>query len=295
MKSFYFFLFFLLISSCANQLVLEKRSFKIVDEFSSGHYWINTEKNKDQNLAIVLPDNLDSINWEENILIRTLKKKNYRILIPEILGDSESLKMHLDSRKRRINNLNNLHLQLSSTKEIDSSAKVLLIGFGEGAYIVPYLANHLAGVNQFFMINAALGSPLSEFELLVGEKNKSILNHPKLRYFGIENMDELKTIIKEVKNHPNYNNALGNKTNFYWNEYYQHPTDPDLAITAAKGTIILSEDYPLISDNSKTQLKFMIETNPLSQLALEQIKGNGDFREKDQILQLQKIILEKLN
>lgn len=295
MRPLFYFLLFIFLNSCASRVHFQKKEFKIVDEFENAEYLISSASPLAKNVVFLFPDNLDSINWENSPLLKSLKRKNYKIVIPKTLGKTESANILLDSRTRRINTISNLYIQLVSTKQIDSLANLVLIGFGEGAYILPYLANHLPRVKQFFMINSGLGSPLEELQLLITEGDNSFLNSPKMRFFGVDDMDEMRNSVKEVLSFPEYEVRLGNKTNLYWKDYYNHPTNPDLAIAAVKGNIIFSKAYPLLSKTSKNELNLIINSNPLSKLELTEIEGIGDFREKVEIAKLTEFILDNLD
>lgn len=295
MKSYFYFFPLLFLSSCISQVRFEKNEFQIVDESEKAEYWISKGKPEGKNLVFLFPDNLDSINWEKSPLLKSLQKENYKIVIPQLMGKKESNQIILDTRSRRIKTLTNLYLQLLTKKEIDSLANIVLIGFGESAYILPYLAIHLPRVQQFFMVNAGLGSPLSEFQQLVSEGNNSFLKTPKMRFFGIDNLQDMKRIIQEIFTFPEFDIRLGNKTNHYWKDFYTNPTDADLAIAPVKGNIIFSSDYPFVSKSSKSQLKLQINSNPLSTLEILEIKGKGDFRLKNEITDLKKSVLTNLD
>ena len=228
-------------------------------------------------------------------MLTSLKKENYKIVIPQLIGKKESLQTLLDSRSRRIKTVNNLYNQLINNREIDSLANVVLIGFGEGAYLLPYLSNYLPRVENFFMINAGLGSPLSEMQYLISEGDNSFLNTPKMRYFGMDDLDELKRTIREVHTYGEFDIRLGNKTNYYWKEFYTYPTDPDLAHISTRGNIILSKGYPFMSKTLKAELNLINGSNPLTKLKITEIKGKGDFRIKEEIELLKKYILNNIN
>lgn len=290
------FVFIILIfCSCTPQLNFQKKEFSVVDEIEGAEYWISSGNPEGKNLVFLFPDNLDSIDWESNSLLKSLKKENFKIVIPQLIGKKESLQTLLDGRTRRIKTINNLYNKLISNHEIDSLANVVLIGFGEGAYILPYLSNYLPRVNNFFMVNAGLGSPLSEMQLLVSEGDDSFLNTPKMRYFGMDDLDELKRTIREVDTYPEFDIRLGNKTNFYWKEFYTYPTDQDLSLISTRGNIILSQDYPFMSKTSKNELFLINGSNPLTTLLLHNIEGKGDFRIKEEMDLLKEYILDNIN
>lgn len=274
---------------------LTERSYTFVDNPIQARYSISGKNETSKKLVFVYPDNLDSINWDENPLVKVLAKKDYRIVIPQIAGKNELQKIAFDSRSNRIASSILIYNQLLSLGEADSSSEILLLGIGEGAYIIPQLANTIPQVKHFIMINSVGSSFLGELQLLVSEGNPDFIKSRKMRYFGMDNVDELKTAIEGVLSKQGNARSLGNRTNGDWYSYYEHNLETDLSLATPNGTYILSEKYPFASNTSRAQLGVLIKNNPLLNIKVHSIEGKGNFNNEKELLILAQKVQELIN
>lgn len=295
MRVLYSIVLVLSLVSCSTSLKPQKRDYKIPDISVDGSYNISSKNKKSKNFVFIIADNFDSIAWYESPLAKMMSQKKYRVVIPNVPGRNATERKAVDHRNLRIKSIMFIYYDLLLKGEVDSTSKITIIGFGEGAYLVPYLVNHMDYVNEFVMVNAALGSFISELQLLVSEGNPKIFENKKMRYMYIDNLDKLRLSIRDLLVNPYNGLSLGNRTNRDWMSYYDNPVEIELSLINQRGYVLISKDFPLLSSTSVKQLELIISSNPLTDVQIIKIEGKGNFSKENEILLLTKKLKMLIN
>ena len=247
------------------------------------------KKEKEQHLALLLPDNPDTLNLAESGLSRMLVKNGYRIIIPGKPGTDTREKIELDNKSYRIRDINNL---LSS---IDTSSieDFIIIGIGEGGYLVPDISFSIPS-KAAFVINAGPASPLAEYQNLVyGKIQDYTFLNSVLSANLLFNKGELAEQIARITENPFGEPQLVGGSNAYWISYYEDPLMNRIIKPDGLTYWMISENYPLISDENKKLAMQVCDRLPY--LFYEELEGRGNFNDEDEMKLLMERIEEVIN
>ncbi len=247
------------------------------------------KKGKPVKLALIIPDNPDTLDLAQSELARMLIKNSYRVIIPGKPGNDTREKIELDNKNYRIQDINNL-LKSIDTAEIRD---FVIIGIGEGGYLVPDISYSLAPAPSF-VINAGPASPLQEYKNLVSD---SIINHgflnPILAANFVFTKDELAPQIARIEENPFGEPQLFGGSNAYWVSYYEDPLMNRIIKPGGKTYWIISNNYPLISANNKDLAEGICLRLPY--LTYKPIKGKGNFNNDEEMKLLIETIEKAIN
>lgn len=295
MLRFSFLILILLsISSCSSSVEYVVNEYPIPDRAKHGKFLKATQNAKSNKFAFILTDNVNDIDWKKNALTLMLKNEGYQIIIPKKYGDDDLEILAYGSKQQRINLSYLVYNNLLKTNFIDSASQVILIGFGEGGYLIPELVNKLP-INHFFMVNSGKESFIHELYYKLQEKDNSFIKDELLHHFGIDNANQLRIALDELKVKNDNSRSLGNKMNQDWNSYYNTPSSIELAKIKSNGTLLFSQNYPYVSKSSLYYFELFVKNNPYQTLSMMKIEGRGNFNREEEATRLAKTIKDILN
>ena len=271
------------LSSCSSNVTLTKDSYTLQDFGGMKAHFLKSKKPGKQNkVAMLMPDFLDSIKWETATLSKMLHKNGYQVVIPQKPGEKFTAQIALDSRDMRLRSIYFTYNTLVNNGEIDSSTHLILIGVGEGAYVLPEAVSKLP-VNQFFMINAGPNSILQELQLKITQQDTSLLNDPLMQLYNIDSLEKLKKQLTEVLTEPKITQSMGYKLNSDWLSYYNNPAQKDLQVLSVPGYVLISKKYPYVTDYSRQILSALTKRTQGISWTYKDIEGNGNLYEPQEM------------
>ncbi len=295
MKAFYwsFYLSLLItITSCSSSVPYSVQSHEISRARSSLSYKISKKpKNK---TVFIIPDNLDSLKLYQTELAQQLNKQGYRIIFPGKAGTHNPyLSRTLDNKTDRVNDLISLYHSLLYKGDIDTSSFIIM-GFGEGAYLSVAVSNILQP-DCTILINAGPYSPVTEMGL-IAEKGHFTKQQEKIfPLLNVYSPEVLRERIAYVYSGPDDESSFLNGTNKYYRSYMNAPLLNDFLNNRNKVVWIVSEDYFLLSDESKAFIPSLLKTRPVYPGKFYLLEGRGHFNRKKEDLLLTETILQAIN
>ena len=247
------------------------------------------KKNPSKKIAVLLNDNPDTLRLAHSLLVEMLVENEYRVIIPGKPGDDLREQLELDQKDYRVQDV----LQLIQTLDSNQQRNLLLIGFGEGGYLLPKIARS-ARPEFSFIINAGPYSLLTEYEMLLRQpdSNKAILNKLVLKN-KLYTVEELAQRVENLKTNETGAPQLSGGSNYYWLSYQRQPLLQDVILIQSPVSWILSEKYPLISKENKIMVEKLAESLP--HIKLMELEGKGDFNNKNEMESLTKAIEAVIN
>lgn len=275
--------------ACKGPVVLSNQEFTGPHERRIPYQEAVHKKNPSQKIAVVLNDNPDTLMLAHSLLVEMLVRNEYRVIIPGKPGDDLREKLELDQKDYRVQDVSQLIQALDSNQQRD----FLFIGFGEGGYLIPQIAQSTVPEHSF-IINAGPYSLLTEYEMLLRQpdSNKAILNKLVLKN-KLYTVDELAQRIENLKTDETGPPQLSCGSNYYWLSYQRQPLLQDIILLQSPVTWVLSEEYPLISKENKKLLETIAESLP--HIKLKDLEGKGDFNQEDEMERLTEAIESVIN
>lgn len=288
-KVFAFTLLWILCLACKTPSVYTARTFTTDFDRVLPYDDIVPKKDVATRLALLLPDNPDTLQLHESPLTQMLINNGYRVIIPAKPGNSLMQKQELDTKNYRLKDINNL-LQSLDTSAIDEA---IIIGIGEGGYLLPDV-KWIMPPKFSIVINAGPASPLAEYENII---NKKITDQKFIQQVLSDNflftLDELEAQINRIEKMPYGQPQLLGGTNSYWIGYKEDPLLNRIIKPAANTVWIISESYPLISNENKNLARQVCAS--LSYMHYHTLPGRGNFNNDDEMKALVKKIESLIN
>ncbi len=268
-----FILFLLLV----NAISLSAQKWHSHDFTSSYHHNLSYELSKSKKnlnkMVLLLQDFEDSLSLKQLSLCKQLHKYHYQILIVAKPGENLFQQQAFDSKQNRVNDI----LDVLEHLKNKWSTELVIIGFGEGAYLVPELATQ-SQATVSFAINGGPYSPLQEYINM--SKTDTLSTHYQylFRQKACHNPTEFKQLLTTLKNEP-HGQILTPAYNRYWLSYFNDPLYTDVGNHIAVPIhFIQSENYWLKSDESDAFFRNYLKIFP--ELHQSTMRGNGSFNEK---------------
>lgn len=233
-------------------------------------------------VAIILPDDPDTINISQSAIAQVLKKNGYDIVIVNKPGKSADFIRGMDSRQKRIEDISSVFL----SDIVENYQHYILIGIGEGAYVVPFLRHYL-GIDTAISINMNPYSPLAGYEQWLIADSISSFQRKILLRKGNSTIKDLKSRIEGVKIGTNAPDRLSPHTNSQWMSYYNNPVYLNVMGSIEPFIWINFEQYPMISAAHQKEAALYADI-PFSSFIT--LKGNGNLNNEEQML----LLVEKL-
>ena len=235
-------------------------------------------------LVILLNDQPDSLIFEGSDLIKSLKKRNYSILLPNHPGDIFTEKVALNSREARLDDLT----KLIQKHDTSGGKQLVIIGFGEGAYLTPALAN-ITSASRSFIVNAGPYSLIDEYSaflsLALPDTNTLAL---LLNSNNLNDQKELQEKVQAIIDGDPGFDKLSNGTDFYFRDYQANPMMLELMKSEQPMYWIISKDYPLVSKESRAFSEELAAS--LHNVHLVELEGLGNLNNSQEMKQLTEII-----
>ncbi len=267
----------LLFAACKTQRLVEQNTFTTELERVLPYDEVLPKKNEARHLALLLPDNPDTLNLAQSELSRMLVKNGYRVIIPGKPGKNILEITELDNKSYRVQDINNL-LKSIDTAGIDD---FIVIGIGEGGYLVPDISYTLPP-KVSIVINAGPASPLDEYQNLISGKveDRKFLNSI-LAANLLFSQAELAAQIKRIEENPYGEPQLLGGSNRYWMSYKEDPLMNRIVTPASSAVWMISQNYPLISAANKNLAKEIC--SGFSYLSYKALEGRGNFNNDDEM------------
>ena len=228
-------------------------------------------------LLVIIPDDPDTNQTYYQGIAELFKRKDYDILIIGKPGEDNYKKRSLDSREERIEDV----VSLLSVSDSLYNKELVLLGVGEGAYILPALASRLKPASIIF-INSGVLSPLAELEYISGADSLTEANEKLLSLYGIDEMDMLRYKIENIKTEPFGAMQMAPASNRCWLSYYEVPLLNQLGGVTDPVYWFNYQDYPLISARGfELADKVLQGYKQVSYHSLKTVKKDGSMVERE--------------
>ena len=231
----------LALNSCKSPLSFSEGSYMRAPEMRDIQYSYSSRKQNPEKYLVVLKDEPDTNQNYYKGLIELFHKDSYGVLIIGKPGPDTYKKRALDAREERIEDV----VRLLNSSDSLIGKDMILLGIGQGAYLIPELSKRLQ-VKGAIMINAGVLSPLAELEYLCVEDSLSVPNQKLLNYYGLEPL-ELCNRIDNIKKEPFGSLQLAPSSNRCWLSYYNSPVLDQLSTLRAPIYWYNFANYPGIS------------------------------------------------
>lgn len=275
------------LSSCKSTIHYKKELFEKTSSGRNVPYHLATDENA-TSLAVLLNDNPDTFKLANSSLANELRKNNYAVLIPGKPGDDIFSKNAMDDKPRRLQDLIDMIDALKGNYR-----DLILIGIGEGGYLVPKLDLNL-NPSVSFIINAGPFDPLQEMETLANDSLPLQLAKVLDRK-NITNATELLQKIAFIRNNPNSPiDQIAPSTNNYWKSYADSQMYSEL-LTYYSNPVYwaISERYFLVTEQSRHVIRTLAAQQ--KNLTFQPLPGTGNFNDKEQMAILVKLIFSHLS
>ncbi len=246
-------------------------------------YQLATAKRTSQKLLLILKDDPDSLKIKESALEEYFSQHNYHILIPGKAGKNEYEQQLLDGKEERLHDLHALLRKQDSLRK----EELLIIGFGEGAYLVPELAM-LSTADASFAINAGPFSSLHELDLLSQDQPQPAALKTEFELMRINSAEDFRASLSGLLTEGRSERVFHNHSNQYYLSYYRQPVYPFLKHLKVPLYWINSQQAPLITASSRELLRISALSNPY--LYYKEIAGRGNFGQAGEMARLLELL-----
>lgn len=240
------YLIFLLVgffgSSCKSKLYYSEGSLVRLPQERVVPYKLTYPLQSKGKLLVVIPDDPDTNRRYYAHILEIQQKKFFDIMIIGKPGEDYNMKRSLDDREERIEDVVTVLNASDSLYRND----LILLGSGQGAYILPALQSRLKAKAAIF-INAGVLSPLAELEYIARSDSLSKANDFLLHFYGIEKIDMLQLKVDLIKKETFGSAQLAPSSNRCWQSYYNYPLITQLNLLDIPVLWFNYESYPLLS------------------------------------------------
>lgn len=195
----------------------------------------------DGKLLLVLPDDPDTSRSYYQNLLDYFYHHSYHIIIVAKPGDDSFKKRLLDTREDRIEDV----VSLLSARDSLYHQDLILLGTGQGAYLIPALSKRMKA-SHLIMINAGVLSPMAELEYITTADSLSAANEHLLNLYGLDKL-YLSQKLENIKKEPFGADQLAPSSNRNWLSYYESPVLNQLSGTNTSLYWYNFSDYPATS------------------------------------------------
>ncbi len=244
-----------MISSCASVPNYEMSHFTREPFMRKVPYSYASHKDTAGKLAVVLPDNPDTNQSYYAPITDYLFKHSFDVVLIHKPGEGNFKKRSLDAREERMEDI----ISLISSMDSLYGEELILIGVGEGAYLLPALSQRLHA-SQLIILNAGVLSPLGELEYMSISDSLSPANEVLLARYGLD-QNSLSERIKLIKTDTFGPLQLAPSSNRNWLSYYESPMMGQLASLQTPVYWYNYSDYPLISVTGMELLERIVSSH----------------------------------
>ncbi|WP_417590672.1 hypothetical protein [Owenweeksia hongkongensis] len=268
---------FLLLLSCKTTVVYQDK-IDTNQPYREVPYQLFKQKKSSSKVALILPDNPDTLNIANAEVTALLKKEGYDILVINKPGSTIQDVHSLDSREGRLADIVSVYQQ-----EIAGQYEhFLLIGIGEGAYLVPKLSHPLQS-DTSIVINIGIKSPLHDYSEWVIADSLTPRQTQILHAKNIVDLDELKTRISNTWANEFGAEQLAPNTNHQWLSYAQAPFIQEIFAVAKPIYWINFDGYAMTSAAHRKEAALYSTHYLINYIELE---GSGNLNNEEQMLLL---------
>ena len=237
-----------------------------------------TQKEKSDKVVLLLPDFPDTVAIAQTEALRLMRKAGYDIILTGKPGEDVSTIGHLDNREQRLQDL----ITVFQHYIHDRYQHYIIMGIGEGAYLVPALHN-LTEADTSIAVNMNPYSPLHGYESLLSSDSLSPAEWRIVYNTGASTLNELRVKLERVKKDGAGPDRLYPNKNQQWMSYYKNPVLEDVTVTTKPLYWINFEHYPMISAAHQKEVALFCKV-PYASFIL--LPGNGNLNKEESAEQL---------
>lgn len=264
----------LFLASCKSTVVYQDKT-DTSQHYRQVPYQFSKQKRGSSKIALILPDYPDTLEIADSEVTALLKKEGFDILVVNKPGTTIQDVHSFDSRSSRLRDIASVYQQ-----EIAGKYECfIIIGIGEGAYLVPYLSNDLEA-DTSFAINMGIKSPLHDYaEWVIVD---SLTNRQKdiLAAKSILNLEELKTRISNIWADEYGAEQIAPNRNHQWLSYAKAPLFDDIFSMTRPLFWINFNDYSMISAAHRKEAALYSNHHLINYIELE---GSGNLNNEEQM------------
>lgn len=241
-----------------------------------------THKKNPKGVVLLLPDYPDTLNIGQSAIVQLLKKEGYDLLVVDKPGDDRDTKISLDTRDGRIKDVIALYKEEVFTKYDNT----ILLGIGEGGYVVPALRNQLKPTKSI-VININPYSRLAAYEQWVNSDSLTSHQWQIIHQMNLISQEELHEKVVTLKSNTSSVDVLTPNSNRQWMSYFENPVLKDLYTVTPPLYWINFEQYPTISAAHQKEAALYCSSLAASYIS---IPGKGNLNDEEQM----EMLIEKL-
>lgn len=264
----------LLLASCKSTVVYRYKN-DTSQPYREVPYQIYKQKKGSSKIALILPDNPDTLNIATSKITVLLKKEGYDILVVNKPGSSLAEIHSLDSRDNRLNDVTSV-FQREVANNYDH---LVLIGIGEGAYLLPRLSKDLLS-DTAIAINMGTKSPLDDYSEWVASDSLTNRQVDILNAKNIINTQELEQRITSIFDNEFGSEQLSPNKNHQWLSYAKAPFVEELFAITKPIYWINFDGYAMTSAAHRKEAALYSTHYLVNYIELE---GSGNLNNEDQM------------
>lgn len=258
-------------SGCKTPLEYKGSYYERMPEERKIPYELSSPGKHRASLLLVVPDDPDTTRTAVRDIILSFHDEGYHVLIAEKPGADIYKKRVLDSREERIEDIVKLVNALDSLW----SADLVILGYGQGGYLLPALGQRLEP-SMLIAVNTGSLSPLAELEYIAAADSLSESEQQVLNRYGMDQAS-LEERVSTIKNEPYGALQLAPLANHSWLSYYNNPLLNQLPKVDCPVLWINYQDAPLLSAKGEALVKTLISRLPNYQYYVVDEKTGSDL------------------
>lgn len=247
----------LIALGCKTSVQYTDAAFTRLPEYRNIPYSVSLAPAPSQKTLVVLPDDPDTSRLYFQPVLEWFYAKDYHLLVIRKPGEDTFKKRSLDSREDRIEDVVSILTASDSLWENE----LVILGCGEGAYLIPALCSRLQP-KAVIMMNAGVLSPLGELEYMSTDDSLTDASQKVFVNYGLDNPQMLKERIANIIAAPFGPLQLAPSENRNWLSYYQKPLLEQLPQLRCDSYWINFETYPLLSVSGIGLTNQILKTYP---------------------------------
>jgi hypothetical protein len=276
-----FSLLLALLFSCKAKVPYTQEAFVEPYIQDSIPYTLALQKDQSEKLLIYIGQALDTVFFEETPLYQEIFKAGYTILCiyqAPAQGAFFYSRKSMDFRGQHIQNAKNLINHLRQQKRIPKAEHAILMGLGQGAYMLPALQTNFRIDTAIFINGSPFSNLLSLQRIAEGKMEWSPQRQDYIRAkFGIDSFAVFKQKVADVNALSSEAFSLGKYANMYWQSYHANYMMEDYGRMPGHAYWLFFEDHPLRKASDLDYLKVLDKTRTQASARYTLLEGAGNF------------------
>ncbi len=240
-----------ILTACSPGLRIYEARMATSEGNSMAYALSEAKGKKDRKLLVFLPGVTDTADVWVSGFFKRLYTENFQILIPEKRGTDYSEQRAYDHFSTRLYDIEGLVAGLVKKGLVDTSTHVVVMGAGEGAYLVPQLARSVSADGMLLVNNGPLHFLQEVRWLLEGDTaNPKVI---AIKEYNLMSASQIKTFVEAAHTGTPYPGFFYGKASANWHSYTKRSVVMDLYSSHIPAIQLYGQDYPVLSDTAQAE------------------------------------------